>query len=269
MPDSQPAADATPSDATPSDATPSDATPSDDVSSGTADLTDLVSVVAGAGGAAGPPLVTRLARAGATVVALDTSQGRLDEVVADARAASGSDRVEGRVVDLLDPTATADLAADVHARHGRVDGLAHLVGGWRGGVHLAEEPLEDWDWLHDLLVRTLIHTSRAFHDTLRASPRGRLVVISTVQAQAPVATNAMYAAAKAAAEAWTLAVADSFAGTGAAAVILPIKALLTPAMREAEPDAAFDGFTDVADLADTIHDLWLRPARDLNGKRIS
>jgi hypothetical protein len=52
-------------------------------------------------------------------------------------------------------------------------------------------------------------------------------------------------------------------------VILPIKALLTPAMREAEPDAAFDGFTDVADLADTIHDLWLRPARDLNGKRIS
>jgi NAD(P)-dependent dehydrogenase (short-subunit alcohol dehydrogenase family) len=79
----------------------------------------------------------------------------------------------------------------------------------------------------------------------------------------------MYAAAKAAAEAWTLAVADSFAGTEAAAVILPIKALLTPAMREAEPDAAFDGFTDVADLADTIHDLWLRPAPDLNGKRIT
>ena len=139
MPDSQPGADATPNAATPSGAT--------------ADLEDLVIVVAGAVGAAGPPLVQRLARAGATVVALDTSQGRLGEVVADARAASGSDRVEGRVVDLLDPTATAELAADVQARHGRVDGLAHLVGGWRGGVHLAEEPLEDWDWLHDLLVR--------------------------------------------------------------------------------------------------------------------
>ena len=50
--------------------------------------------------------------------------------------------------------------AAVRARHGRVDGLVHLVGGWRGGVHLAEEPLEDWDWLHDLLVRTLIHLAR-------------------------------------------------------------------------------------------------------------
>lgn len=250
MPDTQATADATPSPAT-------------------EDLAGMVIVVAGATGAAGPPLVQRLARSGATVVAVGTSKDRLDKLVGDARAASGSDRVEGRVVDLLDPAATKQLAADVLAQHGRVDGLAHLVGGWRGGVHLAEEPLEDWDWLHDLLVRTLIHTSRAFHDALRASPRGRLVMISTVQAQSPVATNAMYAAAKAAAEAWTLAVADSFAGTGAAAVILPVKALLTPAMREAKPQASFTGYTDVADLADTIHDLWLKPAADLNGERTS
>jgi NADP-dependent 3-hydroxy acid dehydrogenase YdfG len=232
------------------------------------DLADLVIVVAGASGAAGPPLVQRLAQAGATVVAVGSSKDRLDRVVADARAASGSDQVEGRVVDLLDSEATAALAGDVRARHGRVDGLAHLVGGWRGGVHLAEEPLEDWDWLHDLLVRTLIHTTRAFHDALRAGERGRLVVISTVQAQAPVATNAMYAAAKAAAEAWTLAVADSFKDSDAAAVILPIKALLTPAMREAKPEATFAGYTEVADLANTIHDLWLRPAADLNGRRL-
>ena len=260
----------------PSSETPSTETSSSETSStaaarvdATEDLSGLVVVVAGATGAAGPPLVERLAGAGATVVALGTSQERLDDLLARARDASGSERLEGRVVDLLDPVATEQVATELLAAHGRVDGLVHLVGGWRGGVHLAQEPLEDWDWLHDLLVRTLLNTSRAFHDALRASPRGRLVVISTVQAQSPVATNAMYAAAKAAAEAWTLAVADSFAGTEAAAVILPIKALLTPAMREAKPDAAFKGYTDVADLADTIHDLWLRPAADLNGKRIS
>ena len=93
-------------------------------------------------------------------------------------------------------------------------------------------------------------------------------MVSTQQAQAPSATNAMYAAAKAAAEAWVLAVADSFTGTDSAAVILPIKALLTPAMREAKPDAKFTGFTPVAELASTIHDLWLQPAADLNGKRL-
>ena len=89
-----------------------------------------------------------------------------------------------------------------------------------------------------------------------------------MQTSAPSATSAAYDAAKAAAETWTLAVADSFKDSQAAAVILQIKALLTPAMREAKPDAAFTGYTPVDELADTIHDLWLTPATELNGQRL-
>jgi len=228
-----------------------------------------VVVVAGAAGAAGPPLVARLAAAGATVVAADASAERLEPVVAQGNAAAaGGGNVHAAVVDLLDEQATRDWAAGVLAEFGRVDGLVHLVGGWRGGKSITESDLADWTLLQDLLVRTLQHTSRAFHDGLRASDDARLVLISTVQAQAPSATNASYAAAKAAAETWTLAVADSFRGSNAAAVILPIKALLTPAMREAKPEAKFSGYTDVSALADTILDLWLTPATELNGRRL-
>jgi NAD(P)-dependent dehydrogenase (short-subunit alcohol dehydrogenase family) len=137
---------------------------------------------------------------------------------------------------------------------------------WRGGKGIVESDLADWDVLHDLLIRTLQHTTRAFHDVLRAGDDGRLAIISTVQVAEPSATNAAYAAAKAAAETWTLAVADSFAGSGAAAVVLRIKALLTPAMREKKPEAKFSGFTAVADLAQTVNDLWQTPADDLNGR---
>ena len=52
------------------------------------------------------------------------------------------------------------------------------------------------------------------------------------------------------------------------AVILQITALLTPAMRVAKPDSTFAGYTPVDELADTIHDLWLRPAAQLNGQRL-
>ena len=231
------------------------------------DLTGLVIVVAGATGAAGPPLVGRLAEAGATVVAAGSNRGRIEAAVADIAARTPSGRVEAAVVDLLDEQATRDWAAAVGSEHGRVDGLVHLVGGWRGGAGIVDADLADWDWLQDRLIRTLQHTSRAFHDAIRASPRGRIVLISTVQATAPTATNASYAAAKAAAEAWTLAVAHSFTGSDAAAVILPITALLTPAMRLAKPEATFAGYTPVDELADTIHDLWLTPAAELNGRR--
>jgi NADP-dependent 3-hydroxy acid dehydrogenase YdfG len=232
------------------------------------DLAGLVIVVAGAAGSAGPPLVERLAAAGATVIAAGSNRERIDALVAEITTRIAPERVEGTVVDLLDEQATRSWARAVGSEHGRVDGLVHLVGGWRGGTGIVDADLADWEWLNDRLVRTLQHTSRAFHDAIKASPQGRLVLISTVQTSAPSATNAAYAAAKAAAETWTLAVADSFKGTAAAAVILQIKALLTPAMRAAKPDAGFAGYTPVDDLADTIHDLWLRPAAELNGQRV-
>ena len=80
-----------------------------------------------------------------------------------------AERWDGRAVDLLDEEATRAWCAALLERFGRVDALLHLVGGWRGGQPLHEEPLEDWALLHDLLIRTVQHTTRAFHDALLAS----------------------------------------------------------------------------------------------------
>src|ERR671920_1910707 len=115
--------------------------------------------------------------------------------------------------------------------------------GWRGGQPLHEEPLEDWDLLHDLLIRTVQHTTRAFHGQLVASEHGRFVLVSAKQAQAPSNTNAAYAAAKAAAEAWTLAFADGFEPGGATANIIVVEAILTPRMREESPGEEHATFT--------------------------
>ena len=67
------------------------------------------------------------------------------------------------------------------------------------------------------------------------SGHGRFVIVSSGQAQAPTHKNAAYAAAKAAHEAWTLALADRFRGTGATANIVVVGSILTPEMREEEP----------------------------------
>jgi NAD(P)-dependent dehydrogenase (short-subunit alcohol dehydrogenase family) len=183
------------------------------------------------------------------------------------RQSGGS--ADARVVDLLDADAAAAWAADLLATHGRVDGLVHLVGGWRGGRPLSDRSaLQDWDALEPPLVRTVQRTSGAFHDALRASPAGRFVLISSREATRPSQTNAAYAAAKAAAETWTLALADAFTGSPAAATIVVVKALLTPQMRADKPDAAFAGYTRVEDLADRVALLWDDPAQAANGTRV-
>jgi len=229
-------------------------------------LDGAVVVVAGAGGGAGAAVVRRLSSAGAIVVTADRSLDSTESLVREIGEAGG--QIDAYALDLLDGSTTQAWADSVTARFGHVDGVVHLVGGWRGGKGITEADLADWDWLSGLLVRTVQNTTRGFHDQLKASPIGRFVLVSAAEASRPTAKNASYAAAKAAAEAWTLAVADSFRGSEAAATIVVVKALVTPQMREAKPDAAFKGYTDVIDLADTIVGLWDKPAEEVNGGRL-
>ncbi len=118
-------------------------------------------------------------------------------------------------------------------------------------------------------MRTVQNASRAFHEALTGSPHGRFVLVSSSQAQRPDGTNASYAAAKAAAEAWTLALADSFAGTTATANIVVVNAILTPAMREANPDKEYPSFTPVEHIAEAIAFLCSDEADRMNGKRLA
>ncbi|WP_307717926.1 SDR family oxidoreductase [Streptomyces sp. V4I23] len=237
-------------------------------------LEGAVVAVAGAAGPAGRATLLRLAEAGATVVASDADAERLAQAVDAARYAHGGATVIGDTVDLLDLNAAKAWADKTEKEFGRVDGLVHLVGGWRGSAGFTESDPADWALLEKLLIRTVQNTSLAFHDGLLRSDRGRYVLISAAGATKPTAGNAAYAAAKAAAEAWTLAVADSFRkaggdqGPAAAAAILVVKALVHDAMRAERPNAKFAGFTDVTELAEAIAGVWDRPAEELNGQRL-
>jgi NAD(P)-dependent dehydrogenase (short-subunit alcohol dehydrogenase family) len=185
-------------------------------------------VVAGAKGSLGPAVVERLQRDGRELVAVDKED-----------------------VDLLDEAATTAWARGLQG----VTGVVHLVGGWRGGTPLSEAPLEDWALLHDLLIRTLQHTTRAFAPALReAGDRARFVIVSSEQAQRPSKTNAAYAAAKAAAETWTLAFADELAETGGAANIVVVKQITD---------------RNAPRIADAIALLLSDAGQSMNGQRLS
>ena len=153
--------------------------------------------------------------------------GRDETTLAALAAEVGSGLLTTRVCDLLDGEAVRALARDVVATHGGVDALFHLVGGWRGGKRFTESTDDDWRWLSGNLVDTLRHLTLCLHDDLLASGRGRVAIVSATAAAKPTAGNAAYAAAKAAAEAWTAALADSFASAeatpGSAATVGVVK----------------------------------------------
>jgi NAD(P)-dependent dehydrogenase (short-subunit alcohol dehydrogenase family) len=209
-------------------------------------------------------VVRRLAPTGARLTLGGRDTAPLDELAAEV----GGD-IETASVDLLNPAAAQSWASGIAQRHGQLDGLVHLVGGWRGGSPIEEAPLADWDFLQDLLMRTLQHATQAFAPHLIESGRGRFVLVSSGQAQAPTHKNAVYAAAKAAAETWTLALADRFRGTGATANIVVVGSILTPSMREESPEKNYSKFTPAEEIADAIAYLSSDAAASMNGQRLT
>lgn len=231
------------------------------------DLEGRVIAIAGAGGGLGPVVAKRLADAGASLSLADRSQEIADSVARDLSLPD--DRVDPTAVDLLDETAADAWAASTEEKFGRIDGLIHLVGGYRGGDPIHSFDLADYEFLHGLLVRTLQLATRAFHPALTKSEHGRFVLVSAAAAQNPENTNAAYASAKAAAEAWTLALADSFDGTPATANIIVVNAIETPGMRQESPGEERPSFTPAEDLAEAIAFLCSDSAGRMNGQRLA
>lgn len=210
-------------------------------------LQDKVIVIAGATSVSGRAVARTLVDAGARVVVVGSHQGRLDELEVEIPG------VVGERADLTDGDDVLELAMRVHARVGDVDGVVHLIGGWRGGGGIAGQTEEDYRVLERSFT-ALRYVSRVFFDDLVHSDAGRIAIVSSTTVEKPTAGGANYTAIKAASESWMRSLADGFAkaGSPAAAVTFRVKSL-----------AGLEGR-----LADEVVALWSTDAAaaDLNGR---
>ncbi len=187
-------------------------------------------LVTGATGDTGRAVAALLTARGDTVIAVGTDAERLATV----------DAAEHLVADLTDRDATEALATDVAGRHDRLDGILHLVGGWKPGWSD-----EVTDWLNARLVNTLLNVSEAFEGMLLAAPAGRLAILSTTAVTHDGPPSSAYAAAKLAAESWLAQLNARWAGSPAGAVTFVVRSI-------------GDGgdATGPAVVADALADVW-------------
>ncbi|HEY1105676.1 MAG TPA: SDR family NAD(P)-dependent oxidoreductase [Agromyces sp.] len=204
-----------------------------------------VVLIAGATSASGRAVARKLLEAGARVVAVGSDRGRLDEMAAELPG------IVTEVADLTDQMQVWPLAMRVHGRVGDVDGIIHLVGGWRGGGGIPGQTEEDFRVL-ERSFSSLRHVSRALWDDLVASPAGRIAIVSSTTVEHPTAGGANYTAVKAASESWMQSLAHGLGkeAPGSAAVTFRVKALA--------------GLEDR--LADAVVALWSQDAAELNGR---
>ena len=175
------------------------------------DLSGRVALVTGASRGLGFGMAQGLARAGAHVVLNGRDAATLQERCAEIQAEGGS--AEIAAFDVRE-RAAGDAAIDaIEQRHGKLD---ILINNAAFGVprDFLDTSDEDWRTALDVALDSCFRLSRRAASGMVARGWGRIVMISSVNAQISRGTNTSYIAAKAGLEGLTRGMAVELAARG-------------------------------------------------------
>jgi len=158
-----------------------------------------VALITAAANGIGRAAAAIMAREGATVIAVDNHQGRLDEAVPALRLAGG--KAEGRLVDALDAAQVDQLVAEVERDHGRIDILVNAVGGStvidKPAATTEQLTLADWQKLIAFNLDGTFLFSHAVIPVMKRRRSGKIVNLASIAGRGlSWNSSSAYAAAK-------------------------------------------------------------------------
>ncbi len=228
---------------------------------------DRVVFVAGATGSLGRAVASLFAAQGDRLALGGTDTDRLTSLAAEIELA------DDRWVAAVGHVGTADGAAAATRaatdRFGQIDVLVHVVGGFAGGVPVAELTRDDVEPMLRQHLWTTVHLAHAIVPGMVERGWGRVVAAATVAAVTAPARSGPYAAAKAAQEVLLRSLAKEVGGSGVTVNVVAIKAIDEKHARETDPSSKNTSWTTPEEIAVTIRFLCSDEAAAINGARIA
>ncbi len=162
-----------------------------------------VALITAAANGIGRATAAIMVREGATVIAVDNHQGRLDEAVPVLRRSAGrsNGKAEGRLVDALDAVQVDKVVAEIEREHGGIDILVNAV----GGSTVIEKPaatteqlsFADWQKLIAFNLNGTFLFTHAVIPVMKKKRSGKIVNLASIAGRGLSAnSSSAYAAAK-------------------------------------------------------------------------
>lgn len=223
-------------------------------------MKDKVVLITGAKGGLGSFVTRRFLSAGA-------------QVIGSSRSISQEDFPQPNFTplptDFTKAAAAREAVETVVRRFGKLDVLAHVLGGFAGGQRVAETDDVVWEQMRDLNLTSAFYALRAAIPYLRKTGSGRIVAIGSLTAVEPHARLGAYVTFKAALTTLVQTVALENRDAGLTANVVLPGTMDTPANRKAMPNADFSKWVRPADVAELVWWLADERAGHITGSAIS
>lgn len=229
---------------------------------GDSPLQGKVAWITGGGSGVGLAAALELARAGARVVIT----GRNPQTLAQAEAQLKEEgKGEAISLDVSDRAAVQRAAADIEARHGRIDILVNSAGINVPQRNFRTMTLADWDGVIEINLSGLFYCCHAAMGGMRARRDGLIINISSwVGRYASALTGAAYNAAKRAVIAVTETINIEEGANGIRATSILPGEVATPILRKRPvppPEQEIARMLRAEDVGKTILFIATLPAR--------
>jgi NAD(P)-dependent dehydrogenase (short-subunit alcohol dehydrogenase family) len=222
-------------------------------------MKDKVIFITGANGGLGSSVTMAFLRQGARVIG-----GSLRITAADFPQPN----FEAMAIDFNKLDEIKSGVAKTVERHGRLDVLVHVLGGFAGGPSVAETSDAMWEQMQNINLTSAFHVFRESIPHLRKSKSGRLIAIGSLTAAQPHANLGAYVTFKAALAMLVQTVALENADVGLTANVILPGTMDTPTNRKSMPDADFSKWLKTDDVAELVLSLADEQARHLTGLAI-
>jgi NAD(P)-dependent dehydrogenase (short-subunit alcohol dehydrogenase family) len=214
----------------------------------------------------GSAVTREFAQAQARLALTGRSAQKLERLIVESDLPA--ERVFTIAADVTQADGVGDLVSAVLARFGRIDVLLNTAGGWSGGKPVGETPVEEWDRMLALNLRSAFLLSRAVLPYMLEAGWGRIVHVSSKTAVEPRARQSAYATSKMGLITLTEVIAAEVKGSGVTANVILPSVIDTAANREAMPKADPRKWVPPERIAATMRFLCSDAAASINGARI-
>lgn len=170
------------------------------------DLTNKTALITGGASGIGRATVLEFARCGARVVCADVNAVRGAELMQE----TADKPVEFVAVDLADSASARRCAADVLAKHGRIDILVNAAG-WNDIQPFLENAPDYMDRVLAINLGGTLHLTQALLPAMVAANKGKIVNVSSDAGRVGSSGETTYAAAKGGVIAFTKSLAREVA----------------------------------------------------------